>query len=166
VIGDGSANCLTYPHGLHALSSTVCELLRDSGLLILRCYLQTEPHESATDLLAGALDGEIPNFHEFKLRLLMALQTSPTDGVAVHDVYQWLNHHAGFPSLSWTTVWTRAEVETLHHYDGSPTVYSFPVLGDLRSAFGDGFDEIANLTPSHPVGSRCPILVFQRRCRA
>jgi hypothetical protein len=165
VVGDGSINCVSYPEGARGLASAAAAVLRRDGLLVLRCYVQSQPREDASCLLTQALAGEIENFHEFKLRLLMALQRCAPDGVPVHDVYRWLTRHTSLSSLARDAGWAEAEVETLHHYNGSPTVYAFHTLDELLSELLCDFDEILRLTPAHEMGWRCPIVVMQVRRR-
>jgi hypothetical protein len=59
--------------------------------------------------------------------------------------------------------WTAAEVATIDYYKDSSTVYAFPTLDELRAELADKFRELSLLTPGHPMGSRCPILVFQSK---
>jgi hypothetical protein len=162
-VGDGSINCLSYPEGFRALAETVSRLLRGSGLLVLRCYLQAEPRESAEELHDEALRGSIGSFHTFKLRLLMALQRSAQAGIAVEDVYRWVRRHVDLSSLPERTGWSRASVETLEFYRDSATVYAFPTLDELRSELLPRFEEAALHVPTHEMGPRCPILVFEAR---
>jgi len=161
VIGDGSLNCLTYPIASKALVRAVSGLLRRGGLLILRCYIQAEPRESPDDLQTEALRGAIASFHTFKLRLLMALQPTLEEGVAVRDAYRWIARNVDLPSLSKTAGWPRAEVETIEHYKDSDTIYAFPTLDQQRAALLPEFAEVSFLTTPHEMSSRCPILGFR-----
>jgi hypothetical protein len=159
VIGDGSINCLTYPAGYCALAETMSRALRGRGLLVLRCYLQATPHESAEQIHEQALMGTVGSFHAFKLRLLMALQRTAHDGVAVNDVHQWVSRNVDLCELSRRTGWARSAVETIQYYSGSTTVYTFPTLDELRSELRPRFEEVSLLIPGHEMGPRCPILV-------
>ena len=163
VIGDGSINCLTYPAGFRALAETVSGVLRGHGLLLLRCYLQGVPRESAEQIHTQALNGAVGSFHAFKLRLLMALQQTARDGVAVNDVHQWVSRNVDLPALPRRTGWARSAVETIQYYRDSTTVYAFPTLDELRSELLPRFEEVSLLIPGHEMGPRCPILVFQVR---
>jgi SAM-dependent methyltransferase len=161
VVGDGSINCLTYPDGFQALAESVTRVLRKPGLLVLRCYLQAEPRESAEQIHAGVLDGGGGSFHAFKLRLLMALQQSARAGVRVRDVYTWVKRNVDLSALSRRTGWTRTAVETIEYYQDAATVYAFPTLDELRSALSSRFCEVSTLVAGHEMGPRCPILVLR-----
>ncbi len=163
VMGDGSIICLAYPAGFRALAETVSGVLRRPGLLVLRCYLQATPRESAEQIHAAALAGAIGSFHAFKLRLLMALQPNARDGVAVSDVYQWVRRNVDLHELRQHTGWAQSAIETIQYYRNSTTVYAFTTLDELRSQLLPRFEEVRLLIPSHEMGSRCPILVFRAR---
>jgi len=163
VIGDGSINCLPYPIGFRRLAFAAAEVLRPGGLLILRCYLQAEPRECPHEIHSQAMGDAIDSFHAFKLRLLMALQPAAGAGVAVNDVHGWVTANVDPASLPRRSGWTAAEVATIDYYKDSPTVYAFPTLHELRAELADKFRELSLLTPGHPMGPRCPILVFQSR---
>jgi hypothetical protein len=163
VIGDGSINSLAYPAGFRALAETVSSLLHGPGLLVLRCYLQVTPRESAEQVHAQALDGSVGSFHAFKLRLLMALQRTARDGVAVNDVHQWVSRNVDLPALTLRTGWARSAVETIQYYKDSTTVYAFPTLDQLRSELLPLFEEVSLLIAGHEMGPRCPILVLKVR---
>jgi hypothetical protein len=162
VVGDGSINCLSY-RGFRALAETVAGALRGNGLLVLRSYLQASPCESAEQVYQNALDGAIGSFQAFKLRLLMALQRTVQDGIAVNDVYQWVSQNVDLPALARRTGWTKPAIDTIERYKGCTTVYSFPTLEELRSALLPSFEELSLLTPGHEMGPRCPIGVFSVR---
>ena len=163
VVGDGSINCLTYPAGYRALAETVSGVLREDGLMVLRCYLQAAPRESAEQVHEQALDGAVGSFHAFKLRLLMALQRTARDGVAVGDVYRWMIRNVDLPALPRRTGWARSAVETIQYYKDSTTVYAFPLLDEIRSELLPWFKEVSLVIPGHEMAPRCPILVFQPR---
>ena len=164
VVGDGSINCLNYPQDFRMLGEIVSGLLRDHGLLILRCYLQSRPRERPEAVYADALRGSISSFHAFKLRLLMALQPNAMQGVAVNDVYRhWVNRNIDPNKLPKAPGWRREAIETIQYYRDAPTVYAFPTLAELRSVLRRYFDEVSLLTASHDLADRCPVFVFRVR---
>jgi hypothetical protein len=105
----------------------------------------------------------IDSFHAFKLRLLMALQPAAREGVAVNDVHRWVTANVDAVSLPRRSGWTSAEIATIDYYKDSPTVYTVLTLAELRMEMADKFRELSLLTPGHPMGPHCPILVFQSR---
>ena len=86
VVGDGSIHCLRYPDGFRALADSVERVLADDGVLILRCYVQSDLREDPDDVYADLCSGSVRSFHAFKLRLLMAMQESADSGIAVRRV--------------------------------------------------------------------------------
>jgi hypothetical protein len=104
------------------------------------------------------------NFHAFKLRLLMALQTDVIGGVAARDAYRfWASHH---PDLGWLTArngWEHEVMETIDLYRVTDTVYSFPTLAELRSSLAEFFDIVSVSLPDYELGERCPLLTLRPR---
>jgi hypothetical protein len=165
VIGDGSINCLAYPGEFLALAEAVCRLLCEDGVLVLRCYVQGAVRERPEEVYADLTRGSISSFHAFKLRLLMAMQHSAEEGIAVNDVYQsWVTRAIEPESLPQGPGWRKAAVETIQFYRNRSTVYAFPTLADLRRVLRPFFEEISVSTASHDMGERCPTLAF-RPCR-
>lgn len=162
VIGDGSVNCLKYPEGFEALARTVARVLRPNGLLVLRCYLQSPVRETAEAVYGAALSGSISSFHAFKLRLLMALQTNLHKGVAVDDVYRsWVKRKIRLQALPKGPGWELPAIKTIDFYKDSTTVYAFPTIAELRRALLPCLEEVTQLTPTHDMADRCPLLVFR-----
>jgi SAM-dependent methyltransferase len=161
--GDGSVNCLSYPGGIYALSEELARLLCPHGLLMLRTYLQVEPRESPDELLGQALRGALPGFDEFKLRLMMALQRDPADGLAVENVYQWVSRRIDPVELARRTGWALAAIETMQLYKDSATVYAFPTREQLLSVLLPHFEVFSSMEPSHPMGQRCLVLSLRGR---
>jgi SAM-dependent methyltransferase len=163
VIGDGSINCLRYPGGFDDFAAAVSSVLRPNGVLILRVYLQAVPRESADDVLSDA--GSISSFHALKLRLLMAMQKTAFDGVAVNDVYRWWRErNIDLRLLPNADGWAKTDIGTIEFYRGSSSIYSFPTLSELRSQLLEFFDEVSISVPPHDMGERCPVLVL-KPCR-
>lgn len=162
VVGDGSINCLPYPEGYRALAGAVWEVLSEGGIFVLRCYLQPGERESAEQVVADL--PAIPSFHHYKFRLLMALQRTVRQGIAVDEVYRfWAGRHPGGRGVPSGPGWEPAVVETIELYRGTQTVHTFPTLAELRGVLGERFDEIGLSTPSYPLGERCPTLIWTPR---
>ena len=162
VIGDGSANCLRYPEGYRSFARAVSAVLSEQGVLILRCYIQPRERESLEAVVADL--PAIASFHHYKFRLLMALQQTPEQGIAVHDVFRfWAGRHSGGQGLPSGPGWEPSVVETIGHYRGAATVHTFPTLEELRAVMEEWFDEIGFSIPSYPLGERCPTIVWKRR---
>jgi hypothetical protein len=166
VIGDGSLNCLHYPEGYCALAKVLSGVLCDEGALVLRCYVQPEEREAPEQIVADALSGEIPTFHHFKFRLLMALQPSARQGVPVKEVYNvWTQRRLGQRLTNCRAGWTKQDTDMIQLYRDSPTVHTFPTLAESSDVLRRFFEEVSVFTPSYYNGDRCLTLVMRRRGR-
>lgn len=164
IIGDGSINCLRYPHGFHTLAAEARRVLREDGLLILRSYIQPPAKERAEDLMAGLCSGAMPSFHWFKFRLLMALQESTGQGVAVDTVYRcWAERQIDEAALAARTGWDPAVIRMIELYRGKETVHSFPTLTELRAVLREFFEETPLSAPPQTVNECCPIVIAAPR---
>ena len=52
---------------------------------------------------------------------------------------------------------------TVEVYRGSPAVYSFPTLAELRAELAADFEELSCHVPGYELGERCPTLVLSPR---
>jgi hypothetical protein len=164
VVGDGSMNCVRFPDEFRDLTNNLYSVLNEQGLALLRFYVKPIPCEGPEDLFAEAARGAIPDFHEFKFRLLMAMQESTQAGVAVDAVYKlWTKHNQDNPGLCERAGWNRRDTETMNLYQGSNTVHTFPALAEIQRALADRFELLEISYPSYPLSERCPILVLKRR---
>jgi hypothetical protein len=164
VAGDGSFNCLAYPQEFRAMAAAIFAVLKDAGILILRCYLQKAAPESPEQVYADLRRGTIRSFHAFKLRLLMALQNNAQEGIAVRHAYgSWADHHLELGSLPSGQGWRKSAMDTIEYYKNSSTVYAFPTLAAMRGVLGEFFEEVSLLTPSYELGERCPTVVLRPR---
>jgi hypothetical protein len=161
VIGDGSMNCLRYPDECRAFARSVRAALKPEGILILRCYAQPEVQERPEQVFEDALRGEIPTFTQFKFRLLMAMQRSTREGIAVNGVYRfWAGRKAAESLLISRTGWRKNEIDTMELYRDAVTVHTFPTLAESRAVLSEFFDETSVSFPSYYDGERCPRLVL------
>lgn len=164
ICGDGSANCVRYADGLRGLAREAARVLRRDGCLLLRCYTQPEMREDPARVMASLRTGGNASFHHFKLRLLMAMQESPVEGVAVKDVYRyWEQSGAEAAAVARITGWDEAEVRTIEAYRDSSTVHFFPTREEFRCVLSEDFTELSCTTSAYPLAERCPLLVLRRR---
>jgi SAM-dependent methyltransferase len=162
-IGDGSLNVLPYPDGLRAGAGAVRQALGPRGLLVVRLYVRPDDCESPEQLAQEVAAHRVETFHQFRFRLLMAMQRSARDGVAVRDVYQFW-HDLGLQNLHPTTPgWSREDVEAIEPYRHSPTVHFFPALHEWRAALSDLYEELEVRPASYALGDRCPVIVLRSR---
>jgi SAM-dependent methyltransferase len=164
VIGDGSFSCLRYPHGFRALAGQARRVLRDDGMLILRAYVQPVEQERADNVLADLRRGAIASFHWFKFRLLMALQQSTSQGIAVDAVYRyWASQSIDEAALIAQTGWEAEAVRMMDLYRGKDTIHSFSTMAELQSVLAEHFAESAISAPPRAIEECCPILVAAPR---
>ena len=164
VIGDGSMNCLRYPDGHRAFARSVRDALKREGIFILRCFTQTERQEGPDQVLEDAMRGEIPTFTQFRFRLLMAMQPSTGEGIAVNRVYRFWTSHAPTESLLLSrTGWPKSDIDVIELYRDGGAVHTFPTLAECRSTLSEFFDEISVSFPTYYAGDRCPRLVLTPR---
>jgi len=164
VIGDGAMNCIRFPGEFRELADQIHAALNERGLALLRCYAKPAHPEEPGDVFADAARGAIPSFHQFKFRLLMAMQESTVEGVAVDAVYKmWKRRTMEDTRLCERAGWSRQEAATIDLYCGSNTVHTFPTLAELQSALAERFEELEISCPSYALSERCPILVLKRR---
>jgi SAM-dependent methyltransferase len=161
-VGDGSFNCLPYPDGIRAAALAVKRALGPDGLLVMRLYVRPDPCESAEELVQELHAKRVETFHQFKFRLLMAIQQSAEDGIMVSDVHRYW-HALGLPvdSLPATPGWSPEAVQTIEAYRGSSTVHVFPSLREWRAVLCDLFEEIAVSPASYALGDRCPLIALR-----
>ncbi|MBI5085368.1 MAG: hypothetical protein HZB13_12315 [Acidobacteria bacterium] len=164
VLGDGPMICMRYPDGFRSLSRSVCRVLKPDGIFVLRCYVQPALREDADAVFADALRGSIPTFHQFKFRLLMALQKSASSGVKVDDVYRYWTGRVG-PGGRWPSRagWRKKDVGTIELYRGAGNVHTFPTLEEWRSVLEESFEFVSTSCATYHLADRCPVVVLRHR---
>jgi SAM-dependent methyltransferase len=164
VFGDGSLNCLRYPGDFRSVAATISHVLSDHGVFVLRCYVRPDKREAPEDIFTEALSGRIPSFHHFKFRLLMAMQPSAGQGVAVKEVYDlWAKRNLERQLMNCHAGWMKKDVDTIQLYHDSYTVHTFPTMAEWREVLSEFFDEVSVSTPKYDTGDRCPTLVMRPR---
>jgi len=164
VIGDGSMNCLRYPDDQRYFARSVRNVLKPDGIFILRCFTQSEQQELPDRVLEEAMRGEIPTFTQFRFRLLMAMQPSTGEGIAVSAVYRfWISHRPEESLLLSRTGWPKSDIDHIEVYRDGAAVHVFPTLAECRATLSEFFDEISVSFPSYYAGDRCPRLVLRPR---
>ena len=161
VTGDGSINTLRYPGELRRLLVQLRSLARPGALLILRSFVRPLTTESVAALVAVAQAGGVGNFHAFKFRLTMALQSSPDEGVPLDEVWQaWRRLELAGERLPESNGWRPEEVRTFEFSRGKQVRLSFPTLDELIAALeAEGISVLDRYVPAYEMGDRCPILV-------
>jgi SAM-dependent methyltransferase len=162
VIGDGCFTLLPYPDGYQGLAREIRRVLQDDGLLIVRFFIRTADTASPAQVHEQLLAGEIGNFHIFKFRLAIALQTSAADGVCVGDVWEnWNAQGYDIDKLAARLDWRPETMRTIDAYRGMHARYTYPDMDELESAFAPWFDRVAQYNHGYEFGENCPTLVLR-----
>ena len=164
VVGDGSINCLRYPDSLRTCARSVSRILSADGLLVIRCYLQPDRQESPEAVIAQIYSDGPETIHQFKFRLLMALQANAVEGIAVRHVYDyWASHTSDQSRPISRSGWGREAFELMALYRGIDTVHTFPTRDELHEVLDEFFIEVGVSIPSYYLGERCPTIVLKPR---
>lgn len=158
IFNDGGFGFFAYPDKLCLLLAAMRNILRPGGMLICRDFVQVEQRESTQQVLDATRRGEIGNFHAFKWRLAMSLQTDTVSGVCQHDVWQTWNDAQIDPSQLPQPGWSSRAVSTVEFYRGKETRLCFPTLKEFKELLSEYFEQIKVQIPSYELGDRCPIL--------
>lgn len=157
IIGDGCLSSLAYPQKQLEFFRAMRNVIRCDGLLIMRFFIQRDEPERPESVFKDLAEGRIGNFHVFKWRLTMSLQTTASEGVRVNNVWQAWND-AGV-----ITDWPHQEVETIETYKGSDHRLTFTTMQEIREVHAPFFEERECIVPGYELGERCPILVYSPR---
>jgi SAM-dependent methyltransferase len=161
VLGDGAINCVRYPVGCRSVLAEAARVLRDGGVVILRCYVQPAIHERPEDVVTSIFERPDPSFHHFKFRLLMAMQSSTEQGIAVDDVYRfWADQRLIAEDVEAHTGWDQASIGTIDMYRDSNTVHTFLNRAELEAQLTEFFEVISLAAPHQET---CPIYVLKVR---
>jgi SAM-dependent methyltransferase len=164
VAGDGSMNCVRYPAGLRALAEEIRRVLREGGLFVVRAHARPETQEHPEAVFEEARRAVIPTFHQFKFRLLMALQRSAPEGISVDQVYRyWTALRASGWRPASRPGWEQADIDTIELYRDKRNIHTYPTLAEFRAVLHEYFTEVSVRVPSYDLGERCPILVLSPR---
>jgi SAM-dependent methyltransferase len=166
VFCDGGLHLLPYPEGQAALVRSLARVLAPAGLCILRLFVPPAAPEAPEAVLRDLSAGRIPDTNLLKLRLGMALQKQPRDGVRLADV--WNAFHEAEPDaerLAARGGWPAEEVRAIEAYRGSESRYHFVSVDEERALFcarPGGFEAVSVRVPAYRLGERCPMLTLRR----
>jgi SAM-dependent methyltransferase len=164
-IGDGSANWPTYPGDLRSFFAEMARVIRPGGILALRVFLTPEYPEAIGEVREHTMRRGIESFHAFKWRLAMAVVSragDPNIPVAIiRDNFDRLFFDRR--ALSEATGWPMEVIETIDAYKGSPDIYSFPTLSQMKAVIPENFRNLRIVDSGHyELADRCPLLVMER----
>jgi SAM-dependent methyltransferase len=165
VIGDGAANCPGYPQDLRQFFAEMARVLVQGGVLAVRVFARPEYPEAIGEIHEHVMRRGIGSFHAFKWRLAMAVCSRENDPniavTAIRDNVDRMFYDRG--ALAEATGWPMADIETIDAYKNSPDVYTFPTIGQFKSAIPDTFRAIRVLdSGTYELADRCPLLVMER----
>jgi hypothetical protein len=162
VLGDGSLTTLAFPDEATTLLRRVAGLLAPGGRMVLRAFLRPDTPETAAQVHADALSGQIGSFHAYKVRLAAAQQGASPDGVATRDVWRaWCADGPDAATLAAATGWPAEQIATFAAYDTPTSRLCFPTAHEQRAvAHAAGLREVAYVVPRYPLGERFPTWVW------
>jgi hypothetical protein len=135
------------------------------GVLAVRVFARPEYPEAIGEIREHVMRRGIASFHAFKLRLAMAVvarEGNPNIAASsIKDNFDRMFYDRR--ALAEATGWPMVDIETIDAYKGSSAVYSFPTLGQFKSAIPDSFRAIRTMdSGSYELADRCPLLVMER----
>lgn len=138
-----------------ALKAEIHRVLSDSGIFIVRTFGQQNHTLSLEEVVTGVDTGAITNLNELKVLVGTALQTTPTTGVALADIWRTLKNKFD----SWEVLAKKLNqpldlVTAINSYKDNHSRMSFMDGQYLTSFFTeqDAFATLKILTPSYAFG--------------
>lgn len=166
VLCDGGLHLLKFPGEQTNLARSVARVLRPGGTFALRLFALPASPQAVPEELADLQRGGFANFHEFKLRMAMALQTGAEAGVLLSRVYDEILRFCGghLERLVDQTGWPAEVVATLESYRDSPNVYHFLTEEEsVTTLTSEGALRLVGRgVGSYPWSGQCPILLFAK----
>jgi hypothetical protein len=167
VLADGIFVQLPIPQAHRQLLEKLASILSPTGRFVVRMFVLPQTKESPAEVLNFCRVGEIDTVHEFKIRLLMAMQESSSSGVKLGDVWQYWNaHRQQLSGKQGTGRWPADQVATLEAYRDQAARYYFCDLAEMRAMFRKWFVEVDCRIPAYRLGDRFPTFVLASRNRA
>jgi hypothetical protein len=167
VLADGIFVQLPIPHAHRQLLEKLASILSPSGRFVVRMFVLPQTQESPAEVLNLCRAGKLVTVHEFKIRLLMAMQASSSAGVQLSEVWQYWN--ANRRQLSGPEAagrWPADQLATLEAYRDQSTRYYFADLAEMRAMFRRWFVEVDCQIPNYRLGDRFPTFVLACRNRS
>ncbi|MEP6673225.1 MAG: class I SAM-dependent methyltransferase [Chthoniobacter sp.] len=143
---------------LSAAGRELRRVLRQDGRAAMRHFARPSPPESLDSIAQAAGAGRLSNFHELKLRLLMAVEAeNPGTAVRLADVYdRFQSLFSDRDLLARQLGCDHQIVSTIDAYRGRETLYAFPSLAELAVAF-DAFHLAPGPAGHYPAAGCCPV---------
>jgi hypothetical protein len=162
VLCDGGLQTLSYPQEQKKLISTLRSVLSDQGLCVFRLFTLPTLPDTPEAVLEDLLSGRIINCNIFKIRLSMALQRNPEEGVVLGDVYKRAREAVpDFEKLASKIGWTTEHMMTINNYRELDCRFNYLTVDqtvDLFCREPGGFSVGRIQYPSYEPLGRCPTL--------
>src|SRR5690606_16749439 len=165
ILCDGGLIMPDYPRGQQTLCHNISRILAACGLTAFRHYVPAPSRETADEVFQALNDGAIPDLNCLKLRLGMAMQPSPEQGVALADVWVALREQAGngWQELAARLGWSYDALRIIDAYRDSQARYSFTTVEQAITLFRNaGLEHLQTITHSYAMGDQCPVVVFRK----
>jgi len=158
VLSDAGLVMMVGAERLVALAREVRRLLRQDGRVVLRHVARPAQPES-TDAIVQAIDsGQLQNFNELKLRLLMAVESrTPGSGVRLSEVHACFERL--FPDRALLASRLGCELRTVSMIDSyreQDASYAYHSLAEVARAFDD-FLLVPGPPGQYPSAGCCPV---------
>ena len=166
VMCDGGLHLLDYPQGQMALASRLARIVAHGGLVAFRLFVPPPRRETPEEVIAALSAGSIRDLNCLKLRLDMALQESPEQGVALANVWRLLRSQvrSEWSELADRLGWPLERLRIIDAYPDSGASYHFVTVDEALAIFHEaGFECVETSTQAYEMGNQCPIVVF-RKC--
>ena len=166
VLCDGGFDVLAYPNEQQKLALILRRILAEGGMCILRLFVPPAERETRDAVIADLMEGRIASMNVLKLRLWMAIQESPSQGVELDTVWRAVHYAAGsLEELAARAGWSLEKTLTINAYRGSTTRYYFGTVDEVVSIFcrdAGGFELASIDVPSYEGGRQCPTVMLRR----
>jgi SAM-dependent methyltransferase len=162
---DGGLHLLTYPRGQETLVARLHDALAPGGRCVFRLQVPPPVRESPDRVLADLFAGCIPDLNVLKLRLAMAMQESPSGGIAVREIWSKLRGLAAeWEGLAARLGWELAHLQVIDAYRDSGARYHFVSRAEVEALFSEGgkFACIGCHAGNSPFPLESPVIVFER----
>jgi hypothetical protein len=168
VLCDGGVTSLPYADGTRRLAASLERVLAPGGVCAVRLYVPPAECVPAEAVLDELLCGRVPNLNILKLRLGMALQADPREGVELRTI--WNAIHAAAPDfreLERRAGWRTDDLDPINMYRDSAVRYYFPTTAQVLDAFAECAPALVlqdTLRPTYPLGECSPMIVLRKSC--
>ena len=157
IVSDCGLTPLAAPGQVAAFGKELRRLIRNEGRIVMRHFAPPAHPIRVEQLVQLAESGALRNFHELKLRFLLALSAT-RPAVHLGDAWERFNRH--FPDrgkLAERLDCPLETISTIDAYRNRDTRYAFPTLPELARQFRD-FSLGSGPAATYPLGECCPVI--------